>query len=156
MDGVFVSFLIRTLADSLKWNSSKVGEILMSLPKTVARIKAENISVLYRNYFFMFAMLLFLTALFAVQTVSASGFKGNASLAVQVGYAHMQQGENFSQAQTAFENKNYSYSARILRPIAESGHAGPGRQGTGRDGLFRKGTIRELFRQAMGCPPGVV
>jgi TPR repeat protein len=95
----------------------------MSLVRPTSRIKAEKRSVLYRNYFFMFAMLFFLTALFVAQTVSASVFKDNSSLAQQVGYAHVQQGVNFSHAQTAFENKNYAYSARLLIPIAQSGHA---------------------------------
>lgn len=98
----------------------------MSLPKPVSRLKAEKRSVLYRNYFFMFAMLFFITSLFAVQAVSASGLKfhdTHETLVQQVGYAHIQQHATFSEAQTAFENKNYAYSARILRPLAQAGHA---------------------------------
>lgn len=95
----------------------------MATAKSSSRIKAEKRSDLYRNYFFMFTIMLFLTALFTVQTVSASGFKANRVAVQQVGNAYMLQKFNFSQAETAFENQNYAYSARILKPLALNGHA---------------------------------
>lgn len=94
----------------------------MPLPKPVFRVKAEKISVLYRNYFFMFFMLLFLSSLFAAQIAIASGISFKEPIAYQVGYAHLQQRANFSQAQTAFENQDYAYSARLLIPLAKNGH----------------------------------
>ena len=95
----------------------------MSLPKPVTRIKAEKRAVLYRNCFFMLAMLFFLTSIFAVQTALASGSRFNNVDVIQLGNISMQQQVIFSQAQTAFENQNYAYSARILKPLALRGHS---------------------------------
>lgn len=94
----------------------------MALQKPVTKVKAAKISTLYRDYFFIFVMLLFLSSLFVFQSAFAasSGFK--TSIAQEVGYAHLQQRDNFSQAQSAFENQDYAYAARLLKPLAKNGH----------------------------------
>ncbi|MCW8899605.1 MAG: sel1 repeat family protein [Gammaproteobacteria bacterium] len=94
----------------------------MSLPKPVFKEKAEKISVLYRNYFFMFFILLFFCSLFVFQNAIASSAGFKESITQKVGYAHLQQAANFSQAQAAFENQDYVYSARLLSPLTISGH----------------------------------
>ena len=94
----------------------------MARPHAVSKVKTEHISILYRNYFFMFFMLLFLSSLFAVQTAIASSLSFKETISHQVGYAHLQQGVEFSQAQTAFENQDYAHSARLLSPLALNGH----------------------------------
>lgn len=95
----------------------------MPLPKPVSKAKAEKISALYRHYYFMFFILLFLTSLFALQTATASGFSYKEPIVHKVGYAHLQQHVDFTQAQASFENQDYAYSARLLSPLAENGHA---------------------------------
>ena len=94
----------------------------MTLPKTVTKAKAVKISSLYRDYFFMFLMLLLLSSLFAFQSVFAASAGFKTSIVHEVGYAHLQQRANFTQAQTAFENQDYAYAARLLKPLAKKGH----------------------------------
>jgi len=94
----------------------------MSLPQTATKVKTLKISILYRDFLFSCLMLLFLSGLFISQHVSASGLSHKTSFIQQVGYAYQQQHINFNQAQIAFENRNFAYSARLLTVLAESGH----------------------------------
>ena len=63
---------------------------------------------------------------FGSMFASQNAFASNSSLKVMfsnsVGYAHQQQNDDFSQAQIAFENKDYVYSARLLDSLAKNGH----------------------------------
>lgn len=94
----------------------------MSLPKTESKIKVLKTSIVYRDFICIFMMLLFISSLMTFQSVfaSSSGFKE--LITYEVGYAHQQQQLDFSQAQIAFENQDYSYSARLLTELAENGH----------------------------------
>lgn len=94
----------------------------MALQKPVTKAKAAKISTLYRDYFFMFVMLLFLSSLLTFQSVFAASAGLKTSIVQEVGYAHLQQRDNFSQAQSAFENQDYAYAARLLKPLAKAGH----------------------------------
>ena len=94
----------------------------MALPKTVNKAKVVKISVLYRDYYFVFLMLLFLSSMFAFQSVFAASAGFKTSIVHEVGYAHLQQRANFTQAQTAFENKDYAYAALLLKALAKNGH----------------------------------
>lgn len=94
----------------------------MALPKTVTKAKAVKISKLYRDYFFMFMILIFLTSLFVAQSVIAASFTSKEPVAQTVGFAYLQQDSDFSQAQNAFENRDYAYAARLLTPLAKAGH----------------------------------
>lgn len=94
----------------------------MSLPKMAPKVRVVKISDCYRNSLFIFIMLLFLCGLLAVQSAVASSSGLNVSFSHEVGYAYLQQRSNFSQAQLAFDNQDYAYSARLLTPLAKSGH----------------------------------
>ncbi len=95
----------------------------MLLLKTEINVKALERSTLHRDFLFVFFMLLFLSSfLFAPQRVLASNSNFKVFFADEVGYAHQQQRTNFSQAQIAFENQDYIYSARLLTALAENGH----------------------------------
>ena len=94
----------------------------MSLPIPATKITALKVSILYRNFFFTFLMLVFLSGLIVSQRVSASNSSFKASFSHSVGYAYQQQRANFSQAKIAFENQDYFYSARLLGSLAENGH----------------------------------
>ena len=90
--------------------------------KRAAKAKTLKKSELYRDFLFVFLMLSFVTGLLVSQEVRASGLIVNETYAEEVGYAFQQQHVNFSQAQTAFENRDYVYSFRLLKPLAENGH----------------------------------
>ncbi|MDH5600692.1 MAG: sel1 repeat family protein [Gammaproteobacteria bacterium] len=94
----------------------------MSFTKPVSSTKTEKTSVLYRHYIFMFALVFLLTGILTVQVVSATGFNFQKVPVQQLGHTYMQQAVLFSQAQTAFESKNYAYSVSILKPLALNGH----------------------------------
>jgi TPR repeat protein len=94
----------------------------MSLPKTVTKVKALKISILYRDFLFTFMMLVFMSSLLASQSVFAANMSFKDSFSKKVGYAYQQQTANFSQAQIAFENHDYAYSARLLSVLAKKGH----------------------------------
>jgi len=95
----------------------------MLLLKTESSAKALEISTLHRDFLFIFFMLLFLSSyLFIPQRALASNSNFKVSFTDEVGYAHKQQRTNFSQAQIAFENQDYIYSARLLTALAENGH----------------------------------
>lgn len=94
----------------------------MSLPKTATKIKALKVSLLYRDFFFTFLILLFLSGLIVSQRVSASNSSFKVSFSHSAGYAHQQQYASFAQAKIAFENQDYAYSARLLSSLAENGH----------------------------------
>lgn len=94
----------------------------MSLPQTANKAKTLKISILYRDLFFTFICLLFLSGLFISQQVAASGYSVQKPFIQTVGYTYQQQHINFNQAQIAFENRDYAYSARLLHVLAENGH----------------------------------
>ncbi len=94
----------------------------MSLPRTATKFKALKVSLLYRDFFFTFLMLLFLCGLIVSQRVSASNSNFKVAFSHHAGYAHQQQHDNFSRAKIAFENQDYAYSARLLSLLAENGH----------------------------------
>lgn len=94
----------------------------MSSQKRVTSAKVLKRSFLYRDLVFTLFMLLFLSGLFASQRVLASNSSFKASYSQEAGYAHQHQHTNFAQAQIAFENKDYAYSARLLVVLAENGH----------------------------------
>lgn len=86
------------------------------------KVTTQKIPSLYRDYLFTFLMLLFLSSLMASQSIFASNMSFKDSYMDKVGYAYQQQNEDFSQAQVAFENKHYAYSARLLEVLAQKGH----------------------------------
>lgn len=88
----------------------------------VAKVKVLELSNLYRNYIFVFMMLFLLSTLIVAQNAYASKSGLKASFAHNAGYSQYQRTENFSQARTAFENRDYSYSARLLNELAKNGH----------------------------------
>lgn len=97
----------------------------MSVPTTrraVAKVKTLKKSNLYRDYYFAFLVLLFLSSLFASQNIFALGASFKASYSHEVGYSYQYQQANFSQAKIAFDNQDYAYSARLLAVLAENGH----------------------------------
>lgn len=94
----------------------------MPLSKTVTKVKTQKISSLYRDYLFTFLMLLFLSSLMVSQSIFAATMNIKNTYANKVGYAQLQQNNNFTQAQIAFENQHYAYSARLLEVLAEKGH----------------------------------
>ena len=94
----------------------------MSLPKTVIKAKAIKPSNMQRETLFCLLIFVCLCALFSSQRVLASNSTFKASYSDEVGYAFLQQRTNFSQAQIAFENQDYAYSARLLSVLAEKGH----------------------------------
>ena len=94
----------------------------MSLQKRINHAKVLDRSSLYRDLIFTFFLLLFLSGLFASQRVIASNSGFKVSYTQEAGYAHRQQRLNYAQAQIAFENQDYAYSARLLGVLAENGH----------------------------------
>lgn len=94
----------------------------MSSPKTVINAQSIEFSVLYRDLIFSLIMLLFLSSLFISQGVMASNFNAKVSYSHEAGYAYHYKRANFSQAQAAFEDQEYAYSARLLAILAEKGH----------------------------------
>jgi len=94
----------------------------MSLPQTATKAKTLKISILTRDFFFTVLLLLFLSGLFISQQAAASGFSVKRPFIQTVGYIVQQQHINFNQAQIAFENRDYAYSAWLLRVLAENGH----------------------------------
>lgn len=68
-------------------------------------------------------MLLFLSSLFAFQSVSASTLTFKDSFTQKVGYTQQQQQSDFVQAQIAFENQDYVYASRLLKVLAEQDHS---------------------------------
>lgn len=90
--------------------------------RPVSKAKTLKISNLYRDFYFIFFMLIFLSGLFASQSVSASSSGFKKAFTHEIGYAHQQQRVNFSHAKKAFENQDYAYSARLLAALAEEGH----------------------------------
>ena len=87
------------------------------------RFKVTKRATLYRRIHSMLALLLFLTMLFAAHSVFASGINLHPVPVQQLGNTYTNQESNYSQAQTAFENKNFAYSANLLKPLALIGHA---------------------------------
>lgn len=100
----------------------RYGGSLMLLAKTVTKVKTRKISMLYRDFLFILIVLLFLSGLLASQSVFASSGSFKNSFTQKIGYAYQQQTANFSQAQIAFENKDYVFSARLLNALAKKGH----------------------------------
>jgi len=94
----------------------------MSLPRTTTKTKALKVSFLYRDFFFTFLIMLFLSGLIVSQGASASTSSFKVAFSHQAGYAQQQQQANFSRAKIAFENQDYVYSARLLSSLAENGH----------------------------------
>ncbi len=94
----------------------------MSLQKTNTKAQTLKISYLYRDFLFTITMLLFLSGLLFSQHVFALGLSAKTSFTKTVGYSYRQQHVNFSQAQVAFENRDYAYSARLLQILAKNGH----------------------------------
>lgn len=94
----------------------------MSLPKTVPKVKAMHISILYRDFLFSFIMLLFLSSLLVSKSVFALNTNFKDSFISSIGYSYQQQSTDFAQAQIAFENQDYAYSARLLSTLANNGH----------------------------------
>ena len=94
----------------------------MSAPKTVINTQSLEVSFLYRDLFFSIFMLLFLSSLFISQCALASNFSAKVSYSHEAGYSYHYQRSNFAQAQAAFEDQEYAYSARLLAVLAEKGH----------------------------------
>lgn len=94
----------------------------MLKPESLTKVKVLDVSKLYRNYVFMFMVLFLLSALLVSQKVSASNSSFKAQFTKTAGYVHQQQRENFTQAQIAFENKDYAYSSRLLTVLAKNNH----------------------------------
>ncbi len=94
----------------------------MSVIQNTSKARAEKLSVLYRDFLFSFIVLLFLSALFISKPVHASSSSIHTPFIKTVGYSFHQQYSNFNQAQIAFENHDYAYSARLLNTLAKNGH----------------------------------
>ena len=94
----------------------------MSSSKPATKAKVIKRSYLYRDLIFTLFILLFLSTLFISQRALASNSSYKDSYTHEAGYAYKYQRVNFAQAQVAFENKNYAYSARLLSVLAENGH----------------------------------
>lgn len=94
----------------------------MSEPKSFTTVKVLEISNLYRNYVFIFMIFILLSGLMMSQNVSASNSSLKVTFSDDAGYTLQQQQADFSQAQIAFENNDYAYSARLLSPLAKNGH----------------------------------
>ena len=95
---------------------------LMSSLHTAEKAKSLKVSIIYRESLFIFIMMLFLSALFVSQSAVASNSSFQAPYIKTVGYSFQQQYSNFNQAQIAFENHDYAYSARLLQVLAKNGH----------------------------------
>jgi len=94
----------------------------MIVQNRVNKAKVLPISNLYRNCIFTLSLLTLISGLFFSEHVVASTLMAKADYVQQVGYSYRHQYSNFNQAQIAFENHDYDYSARLLRVLAESGH----------------------------------
>ena len=94
----------------------------MALSSKKTKVKILKKTNQNRDFFFIFIMLLFLSSLLVSQKALASSSVYNTEFSHEVGYSHQQQQANFSQAQIAFENKDYVFSARLLSALAEDGH----------------------------------
>ena len=94
----------------------------MSSPKTVINTQPLEVSFLYREFLFSLLILLFLSSLFISQRAIASAVSAKVSYSLEAGYAYHHQRANFAQAQAAFEDQEYAYSARLLAVLAENGH----------------------------------
>lgn len=88
----------------------------------VAKAKVQKKLNVYGDFAFVLFVLVLLSSLFASQNILASNLYLNETISKEVGYSHSQQDFNFSQAQIAFENQDYVYSARLLATLAEKGH----------------------------------
>lgn len=81
--------------------------------------RALGVITLPYNLVTIFVVVLILIA-------SQNTFAGNSSLNVNfynsIGHEYQQQRENFTQAQVAFENQDYAFSARLLSVLAKNGH----------------------------------
>lgn len=89
---------------------------------TLTKVKAKPISILCRALFVPLIMLLLLSSLLVSQSVYASNINFKDSFISSIGYSYQQQTTEFSQAQIAFKNQDYAYSARLLRTLANNGH----------------------------------
>ena len=94
----------------------------MSKREVFTKVKVLDVSNLYRHYVFTFTMLLLLSGMVMSQGVFASNSSFKFTFAKSVGYVQKQQSADFSQARTAFANKDYAYSARLLSLLAENDH----------------------------------
>lgn len=92
--------------------------LALSVIKTSSQVKAEK----YRKVVSVSVMLLFFSGLITTQAVFALTLSGEETYYQNAGYAHSQQISRFKQAQLAFENQDYVYSARLLNSLAEKGH----------------------------------
>lgn len=97
-------------------------ELAMPTPESFTKAKVVEISNLYRNYVFILTMFMLLSGLIISQNAFASNSSSKVKFVDNVGYAQQQQQSDFSQAQIAFENKDYAYSARLLSSLAKNGH----------------------------------
>ncbi|MFK5915048.1 MAG: tetratricopeptide repeat protein [Woeseiaceae bacterium] len=94
----------------------------MRLKKIETKAKALPRNNSYREILFSLMILLMLCSLFVSQLSFASNSTFKTSDIHKIGYAHQFQNVNFSQAQVAFDNEDYAYSARLLAVLAEGGH----------------------------------
>jgi len=94
----------------------------MALEKTDHKIKVLNRIILYRDYVFTAAVVLFLTCLFVVQTVSARSSVQKDNFLHEIGSIHKQQLTYFSKAKLAYNFKEYAYAARLFTILSEQGH----------------------------------
>lgn len=88
----------------------------------VDKTKVQKKLHVYSDFAFVLFVLVLLSSLLASQNILASNSYINETISKEVGYAHLQQDYDFSQAQIAFENQDYVYSARLLAALAENGH----------------------------------
>lgn len=94
----------------------------MSQLESFTKVSVLERSDSERNYYFIFIMLLCLSSLLISKNIFAFSSNFKVSYSHSIGFAHQQQQSNFSQAQIAFENQDYAYSARLLNSLAENGH----------------------------------
>ena len=110
------------LQECEKWTSSTMEDASMSPLTKVTKAKAVKSSSLYRDFLFSLFMLFIISAIFVSQYTFASTSSFKISYVQEAGYAHKQQLFNFRQAQIAFDNQEYAYSARLLAVLAKKGH----------------------------------
>jgi len=95
----------------------------MSFIKPSNRSKAIKQADLYRNFTFMFFLLVLLSALLLVNNVfAATTFLSNYNYGEKVSYKMSQQKADFAQARQSYDAQEYIYSARLFSILAEQGH----------------------------------
>lgn len=95
----------------------------MALKKSDNKIKALNSAILYRDYVFTAAILLFLTCLFVVQSVSARSSVQKYNFSHEAGFIHKQQLAYFAKGKRSYNFKEYAYAARLFTILSEQGHS---------------------------------